>query len=64
MQLKAAKASASFLKGHRVVATGHSTASRSLKLDSGQLKSGRYTLVLTYVEHGRRATVRQRIRVP
>jgi hypothetical protein len=55
-----------FMKGRRIAATGHTTSggpSSAFRIDTGQLTSGRYTLVLTYFDHGRRTTVRQSVRV-
>jgi Ca2+-binding RTX toxin-like protein len=55
-----------FMKGRHVAATGHTTStgeSSAFRLDTGRLTTGRYTLVLTYLDHGRRVTARQSVRV-
>jgi len=61
-----AKLSARFMKGRRIAATGRSAQSaetRAIRVQPVRLAPGRYTLVLTYTVDGRRATLRERIRV-
>ena len=61
-----AKLSARFMKGRRIVATGRSTQcaeTRAIRVQPVRLAPGRYTLVLTYTVDGRRATLRERVRV-
>lgn len=60
------KLSARFMKGRQVAATGRGTLvgkARSFRLDSVRLAPGRYTLVITYMLDGRRATLREGVRV-
>jgi Ca2+-binding RTX toxin-like protein len=54
------KVAARFLKGRRLAATSRGSASR---LGSVRLAPGRYELVVTYTLAGRRATLRQSLRV-
>ena len=54
------------MKGRQVAATGRGTLvgnTRSFRLDSVRLAPGSYTLVLTYTLDGRRAKLRQSVRV-
>jgi hypothetical protein len=58
--------SARFMNGRHVAATGRGTLvgkTRSFRLNSVRLAPGRYTLVLTYTVGGRRATLRESVRV-
>ena len=61
-----AKLSARFMKGRRLAATGRSTqstATSAIRVQPVRLAPGRYTLVLTYTVDGKRATLRERVRV-
>jgi hypothetical protein len=61
-----ANVSARFMSGRQIAATGSgkiSSKTHSVQLDPVQLAPGSYTLVLTYVIAGRRATLHQNVRV-